>query len=62
MIIYTVYINNINIKSFGHKKDAFNFITQYDNQIDKIIIWKEEFQDDYSYEMHGYKEIIYSIN
>ena len=61
MIIYTIVINNINIKTVGHKKDAFNFIKNFSEK-DKIIIWREEFQDDYSYEMHGYKEIIYSIN
>ena len=61
MIIYTIVINNINIKSFGFEKDAFDFIKIIPEK-DKIIIWKEEFQDDYSFEMHGYKEIIYLKN
>lgn len=62
MIIYTVYVNDIIVKTFAHKKDAFNYIKQFDDKI-KIIIWREEYSDDeYFYETHGYKDMIYSIN
>ena len=62
MIIYTVKVNNIIVKTFAHKKDVFNYIKQYDDKT-KITIWKEEYYDDENcYETHGYKDIIYSIN
>ena len=62
MIIYTVEVNDIIVKIFAHKKDAFSYIKQYDDKI-KIIILREEFCDDENcYETHGHKDIIYSIN
>lgn len=61
MIIYSLSVNNIIVKTFAHKKEVFNYIKRYDDKT-KIKILREEYCDDEHYERHGYKDIIYSIN
>jgi hypothetical protein len=63
MEFYTIEINGILSKSFSTEKDTFDFLVKL-NKLDKIIIWLEEYPDDYhgGSDAHGYKTKIYEQN
>ena len=63
MKFYCVEINGILCESFTNKIDALKFINKL-NKYDKIIMWLEEYSDDFhgGSEAHGYKTKIYEQN
>jgi hypothetical protein len=63
MKFYCVEINGILCQSFSNKIEALKFINTL-NKYDKIVMWLEEYPDDYhgDSEAHGYKTKIYQQN